>query len=132
MSPMKDDWIDKYAREEAILNQKIAQRKAERDWFNGLGPSRLSEHVIGILNIPDKEDSNHDPLPERLRQQTMALDALFYTNLHEAGFGRQTKLDIDVTRLALDSQKQCRQTYDLVLKSAVKTPEIKKPKQTEG
>jgi hypothetical protein len=128
---MTSDWKDQYAREQAIRDQETANYKAKRDWFNGLGPAKLAEHMIDMLGIPDA-DSNDDTLPERLKQQSITLDALFYTNLHEAGFGQRTKLDKDGVKLALDSQKQCRQTYDLLTRRPKTNTEIKKPKQTEG
>jgi hypothetical protein len=84
--------------------------------------ARLRAHLEG------HDFKNIAELREQLTRQAVILDQLFYTSLHNAGFGQTTSLSKEPLAAAMIAQKQYRQLYDSLI-----APEIKKScKQKEG
>jgi len=113
--PPRDMW------EEA--RQSRAKRAAEEAYYDDLGPAGLVDKLMEVCEINHEHDN--DEIRASLRRQALLLDKSFTTVLHQSGFGRRADLSLEPYKVALNTQKLCRQTYD-TLKSEKQTIERKK------
>lgn len=102
------------------------RRRAREQEISGLSSAELADQLGGVLEPQAPHDIS--ALADCLSRQAHILDKMFFTALHQAGYGYEHNLHLQPLQAALTAQRQCRQTFD-TLKDLHKA---KPGKQKEG
>ena len=110
--------IDTYETTRIRHQQAYAQRDARKKYNDSLTPAQLAQKILERCNLDDI--NTLEDLENRLLNQALTLDSAFFTSMHEAGLGQRANLSPEALKMAIQSQRLCRQTFDILKKSEIK------------
>lgn len=117
----------------ALWAEADKQKKERQDkdaYYASLSPQQLADDLYARCNL--HEGDTIETLEKRLLETSLILDRAFTRSMHDAGLGREGRLQLDGLQHAMQAQRLMRQTYQALKPDASAAPTSKSGEQTKG